>query len=213
MAEIPQNYLDNVKHVLFGNQKQANVINESVVLIVARHIVDIAGSVEALADEASVVVDIEGIVTKIIDGEMNLDGKSKIFIMLTAGEQSLANIVDGLNTEGVRPQLYSGRPNENSPKYNFRVLVEKDPAAVDHSADTTGFVESHSITEPTGDTTEDKHISFEDRKKNMQPQEAADWLQANIIKLAPSAFDGEFVDEKSKALYYSNAYFSTMGLN
>ena len=206
MESISNEQLSNVKHVLFGNQKQANVINESVASIVANYIVS-KNSLNSLSSESTVSDAIHKLLGTCVAFSPQLNGRDKMFVMLTSGEQSLANIMTaGSNQDTVATIMTMD--SESSPKVNFRVSLDRKPGAITREATSRPLFDK----DMSGDSVDDKTVDFDERKQSMSPQEAADWLQANILKVAPSAFDGEFVDDKSKALYYANAYFKLAGL-
>lgn len=212
MVNVTDTQLTNVKHILFGNQKQANVINESVASIVARHLVE-SGFESALNSEADIMEAIKSTLDKYIESPETLDGKGKMFVMLTAGEQSLANIASAAQNENaIATVVYLGV--DGSPKVNYRVHLDVKPAEIERDA-VIGDISSKPAFDKDlkGDDKDDTIKPYNERKTNMQPQEAADWLQAKILQVAPHAFDNEFVDEKSKALYYADAYFSMVGLH
>lgn len=134
MSEVytfAEEQLSNVSHVLFGNQKQASVINAAVVKIVARGLADVSGE-SCLNTEQSVIETISDYLQTMCDtgviGDHNL-------VMLLAGEQSLANLLE------VGPKtLHVNQPNPESPKYTFRVGMLGEEPEVDNSAETLGDV-------------------------------------------------------------------------
>lgn len=212
MASISDAQLVSVKHVLFGNQKQANVINESVASIVAKHLIENFGE-SAVSTEDGIAKNIETCLNSYIDNPSHLDGKAKMFVMLTAGEQSLANIAAASGNENAVATVMI-MPVDNSPKVNFRVHLDVKPAEVERDAMVGNISSTPKFdSELKGDDRDDVTKPFVERKTNMQPQEAADWLQGKILAVAPHAFDSEFVDDKSKALYYADAYFAMAGLH
>lgn len=134
MSEVytfAEEQLSNVSHVLFGNQKQASVINAAVVKIVARGLVDVAGE-SCLNSEQSVIDAATDYLQTLCDNGMAGD---HTFVMLLAGEQSLANLLE------VGPKtLHVNQPNPESPKYTFRVGMLGEEPEVDNSAETLGDV-------------------------------------------------------------------------
>ena len=125
MFDLTENQVTNVKRVIFGLQKQANVTNEAVVKIVARGLVDVAGA-SVLDSEESVVEAIRNYLQELVNTNGTMDDT---LVMLVAGEKSLANLKElGPKT------VYVNQPNEESPKHIFRInmLGESD---IDMSAE------------------------------------------------------------------------------
>lgn len=132
MSEIfnlTENQVQNVKHVLFGNQKQANVINEAVVKLVARGLCEVSTS-SACDSEESVIKAITEYFQTLVDNQTQ---GNPTLIMLMGGEQSLANLRE------VGPKVViAEQPNPESPKYIFRIrMLGVDDGDVDMSAESS----------------------------------------------------------------------------
>lgn len=128
MFEITQEQFDNVKHVLFGNQKQANVINEAVVKIVARGLLEISSSTACDSEDAVVTTLTNYFQTLIDNNQMG----NETLVLLTAGEQSLENL------RNVGPKVVNvEQPNPESPKFNFRVYMLGEVPDIDRTVTTT----------------------------------------------------------------------------
>lgn len=122
--------LSNMKRVLFGNQKQANVINDSVALYITRNALEL-GALEAtsLYSEQTIVSSLssylEGLTIDSYSSNVNDD-----FILMLCGKQSLANL------SSIGPKYCSvEQPNPESPKHNFRILMLGETPDLDTSAD------------------------------------------------------------------------------
>lgn len=105
--------LDNFKKVLYGNQKQANVINESVALYLAKYLsehgVDFGGDVS----EEELVKRISDTMQKCVNHEVQLPDD---LVMLLCGEVSLRFLKSGGPCV-----LKVDQPNIESPKHTFRI--------------------------------------------------------------------------------------------
>lgn len=126
LFNLSEQQLTNVTHVLFGNQKQANVINKAVVKIVARGLLDVSNS-SCLDSEESVIKAATDYLQSLCDNGFS---GSEHFVMLLAGEQSLACL-----KETGPKMVHVNQPNPESPKYTFRVGMLGEEPDVDNSAE------------------------------------------------------------------------------
>ena len=185
---ISKEQLDNVKHVLFGNQKQANVINDAVVGIVAEGLLEITHSA-ALDTESNVVEAIKGYLQAKIDGGPGSD----TLVKLVAGEQSFANL------SAVGPKTVYAEPiSPESPKYNFRIVMLGDQPGIDHEAEARAEqpVLNTSIPYEPGFVPDDVSYTAQ-----------ADYLKNAILPLLPPLIMQELQDEWKAALVGSQYYF------
>lgn len=127
MIKVNDEFLENVKHVLFGLQKQANVINDAVVSIVASELIAAYGH-EAVVSEESVVDGIRTYLEHAITS--GIDSIDEQVAKLIAGTQSVAN----LKMEA--PRIVSCEPiSDTSPKRAFRVYILGDKPDVEITAE------------------------------------------------------------------------------
>lgn len=122
---LSENAVENVKHIIYGNQKQANVQNESVVKLIARGVVAKHGD-SALATEDSAIKAI----TDLLQAAIDTNDYDETLIMLIGGEVSLAN----LKADGPKV-VVTNQPNPESPKMTFRIAKFGDTADTDMSAE------------------------------------------------------------------------------
>lgn len=131
LIELTTEQVTNVKQVLFGKQKQANVTNEAVVKIIARALSSNFGE-DVLNSEKSVVKACTDFLQKCIDSatDESFEDIDETVVMLLAGEKSLACLMSAGPKE-----VYSAQPNPESPKYIFRVIPLGDQPDIDMSAE------------------------------------------------------------------------------
>lgn len=182
----------NVKHVLFGNQKQANVTNEAVVKIVARGISEVKGA-NSLNSESSFVEACRDYLQMVIEAKTT---GTDTLIMLLAGEKSLAN----LNDIGPK-QVYVNQPNPESPKHVFRILMLGQEAEVDMSAEDNVIPVSSGASVSTSCPYErDDDIPTKARK-----------IKDAILPLVPDIVKKELAgNEYAQALYEAEYYYKNV---
>ena len=190
-CNLTEQQLTNVKHVLFGKQKQANVINESVVKIVAKGISEVCGA-SSLDSESAFVEAVNDYLKRIVEG--GTTGTDNL-IMLLCGEQSLAN----LNEIGPK-QVYCNQPNPESPKYIFRILMLGEEPDVDNSA----IDDVQTTTASTPSTV--SFASLYERDDDIPTR--AEKIKNAIVKTVPDAVKRELDgNEWAQALYCAQDYF------
>jgi hypothetical protein len=114
MEHFNETYLTCIKHVLFGLQKQANVINDAVVTLVAK---ELASKMDVVNLSTTGAVDLEiqkyvaGCMAKTISYDENI-------LMLIVGEQSVANMSCGEPITLVAENI-----SDTSPKMLYRIAV------------------------------------------------------------------------------------------
>lgn len=197
MVSLTKEQCLNVKHVLFGNQKQANITNEAVVKLVARGILNAKPDC-TLGTESEVSLAIQGILEGWVQQNYKAeDPMDEVFIMLVAGEVSLANL-----KEDAPKYVNVYQPNPESPKYNFRVckLGEEDPE-IDMSATLGDGVSSAS----TGGTS---GIDVENNRQDIVAY--TEELKNRIISVAPESVKAEFGNDYAAALYLYPSYAKNM---
>lgn len=136
MIQLSENQVTNVKHVIFGLQKQANVTNEAVVKIVARGISRVSGEA-ALNSEESFINAVRDYLQYCIDKGFTDDEN---LIMLIAGEVSLAV----LNEMGPKT-VYVDQPNPESPKHIFRINKLGEEVSIDMSAESGVYAPASAV--------------------------------------------------------------------
>lgn len=187
---VSKEELQNIKAVLFGNQKQANVINESVVAIVAQYLTEHG---MALDTEDSVVDSIHGLLQEC--AEYGVNESNATFIQLVAGPKSYQVLKDKL------PYVITvNQPSTESPKHNFRiVIVGEDDVEPEVESGLPNVGETH-FEKPAA--APDEVIDPDDSLKVQ-----AEKLKNAILPMAPSYYMGEVGNEYAVALLCSQAYF------
>lgn len=188
---IDNKNLQNVKAVLFGNQKQANVINDSVVILVAQYLENShknmdtqESTVESIYDELKAIAD------------FGITDYNRIFIYLVAGRKSYDVI-----KEGVPYVVTKNQPNADSPKYNFRVCVVGEDDVEDEVVHGEGGVYAgikfeRPAAAPDEVLNPDDTVADQVRK-----------LKDAILPMCPDGVKEELEDEYAQALYCAQAYF------
>lgn len=189
-CNLTEQQLTNVKHVLFGKQKQANVINESVVKIVARGISEVSGA-SVLDSESSFIAAVTSYLTRVIEGSTS---GTDTLIMLLCGEQSYANL-----SEIGPKEVYCHQPNPESPKFIFRILMLGEEPDVDNSA------EDGSYSEPAKSSS----VNFTDMyEKDDDIPTRARKIKDAILTTVPDVVKQELSgNDYAQALYCAQDYF------
>lgn len=178
-----------VKHVIFGNQKQANVTNAAVVKIIANGIMRNTNGEGKLDTEADVIQSIQRILEDAISRSDALTENGEEFVMLVAGEQSLANLkLDG-------PKYVSAAPaSPESPKYNFRIYMLGEEATPDMSGEYTPADATSAV------------VGIDDSFDRNDIVASTEALKNKIIATAPQSVIDEFKNDYAAALYLYPAY-------
>lgn len=187
MSNFTEEQLEVVKHVMFGLQRQANVINDAVVKIIARGIVNFNGDDSCLASENIFADTVVSFLNKAV-ADNNVSDET--LLMLIAGEQSLAC----LKAEGPK-MVTSDYISDDSPKRNFRITM-LGSASVDNSYDVD-------IKKPEGPVLQayDGH--------ELTYREQAEKLKDDILPIVPEAMRAEISDnDYMLALCAAPYYFS-----
>lgn len=178
--------IECVKKVLFGNQKQADSINDAVCGLVVDYL-NSKGLDTNLDSIDTAATAIESAIRKFIENPTQ-DVNAAIFIKLTTGERGYSNIMSG---EVITLEVYT--PNPDSPKHYFVARVFGDDAAavpVDlHSAEGV----AKAVTEEASDINDYKTY-VQDLKKKMIP-------------LVPSVIKEALSDENEQCLCIAQYYF------
>lgn len=192
---LTEEQVTNVKRVIFGNQKQANVTNEAVVKIIASGIASVKHS-SVLNSEIEFVDACEEYLNDCVKGRTPDD----TLVMLLAGEQSLANV----KADGPRVVKVS-QPNPESPKYIFRVCMLGEDADVDMSA-TEGEIETSSISLSSSKVSTDCPYERDDDLATRARK-----IKDAILPLCPDTVKKEIPnDEYAQALCYAEYYYKNI---
>lgn len=188
---INEEALQNVKSTLFGNQKQANVINDAVVAIVAQYLDGEGVDMSTLESTAT------GIYETLQEvAHTGMTSHGEMFVQLVAGRKSYDVLKEGL------PYIVTqNQPNAESPKINFRVIVvgEEEPEDVVENGEKdvyTGVKFDKPAAAPDEVLNPDDTVAEQVRK-----------LKDAILPMCPDAVKAEISDEYAQALYCAQAYF------
>lgn len=193
-VKLNDTQFDNLKHVLFGLQKQANVINEAVIIICADGLAEQYGD-DIFNSEDAIVESIGKYLNNVMSlGPDHIRGSKDdiMLIRLLSGEQSFVNLlVDGPK------YVHIEQPNPDSPKRNFRILMlgevpEKDRDVVVNKTDTN--TAKFNPDEKPYDESDD----FQTR---------VDKLRNAILPMVPAAVKAEVPDEYAQALCCAEYYY------
>lgn len=185
-VNLTEEQLLNVRHVVFGNQKQASVQIEAVVQMIAIGITE-ASNEHACDSEESFAQACADYLQTLIDN--NQSGNIEL-VCLLAGVKSL----EVLNTPGPKV-LKVDQPNPESPKYTFRVYpLGQVPESMDVTANvSTGMFYQTGATDNSEYTTEDM-------------MQYAIAIKDNLLKICPDAIKKELSDnEWAQALVAAHA--------
>lgn len=188
---LNETQLENVKHVIFGLQKQANVTNEAVVKIVSTGLVQAMGE-NCIDTEQSTVDSIKAYLESLLSGEVS---PNKILVMLVAGEESLAM----LNADG--PKVVTvDQPNPESPKNVFRINL-LGAALDDIKTDVDVPMDA-----PVGTTEEPT-----EHREGWSMQQEVEHIKSEILKVTPETVKQELAgNEWAQALYCAKEYYRHM---
>lgn len=194
-TQLTEQQVTNVKKVIFGNQKQANVTNEAVVKIIARGIAE-EYSTDVLNSEESFVDACKNYLQSCIDNPASGDDT---LVMLLAGEVSLANV----KAEGPRV-VHVNQPNPESPKFTFRVGILGEDVDVDMSTE--------SGESSVSDSKESGRVGVEcPYDKDDDYPTRARKIKDAILPLCPAAVKTEIPnDEYAQALCFAEYYYKNI---
>lgn len=185
--EFNEEQLTVVKHVIFGLQRQANVINDAVVKIIARGIANFMGGAECMCDERTFA---DAVASYLNECVVQGSASDPDLVMLIAGEKSLA----ALNAAG--PKIVTcDTVSDDSPKYNFRI-AKLGQTLADNSYAVKPKKEAVQIT-------------GEYVKEDESYRAQAEKLKNDILAVAPEAMKAEINDnDYMLALCAAPYYFS-----
>lgn len=180
---------DALKHVLFGNQKQANVINDAVVGIVGGKLKELGNSWDT--EDAAIEV-IKNILNDAINAPSTVD---EDLVKLIAGEMSCNN----LHADDVMV-LTVEQPNPESPKHNFRIIIFGSEEQI-RQPDTTETAGIHMVPDvPT--SSEPKDDDYVARVKEIKDK---------LLPLVPTAIKKVLIDETEQCLCIAEYYYKGVG--
>lgn len=194
MVNFSEEHLNNIESCLFGQQRQASVINGAVVKIVARELLVVMGfKTSSSIDEAN-----SQIIAYLHQAENDPNKRcDDSVIMLIAGEQSLANVESGELTT-----LSVTNISDTSTKRNYRILLDGQEPDIDMSgAEGSAPVSTTNVSKEgaTGIGKQDPNADFYTQAKQL--------LEA-IRPLIPDAVKTEIPDnEYAQALVCAQSYF------
>lgn len=204
MITFSEQHLNNIKELLFGQQKQASVINDAVVKMVARELSATFG----INDTSS----LDDAHAKIMSYLFAVVGNGVTYnedaLMLIVGEQSLANLKSGEIVS-----VYESDASDTSTKKIYRINTQNQA-----TVDNTGEAGNKSTYEALpGNVIEDARDwypeSYQKEQKKLDPN-ADFWLKAQqlrdaILPLVPDAVKTEIPNnEFAQALVCAEQYFS-----
>lgn len=191
LGKFTAEQLENVKHVMFGKQKQANVTNEAVVKLIAGDLETCYGS-SCLNSEETVKDAIKRYLEETIDGKFN---NNDMVVMLIVGEQSY----NCMKSSG--PRVVSvDNPNPDSPKVLFRVYILGEVPEAQVSSDVTVGGPVLTPAKPSGSV--DHSIDQYDYKTRV------DMLVKEILPLVPEGVKKELTDPIAQCLCCAEYYYN-----
>lgn len=176
--------LTNVKKVLFGNQKQANAINDAVVLLVAEELIQNPVSMDT---EEYVISGIKQVIEEM--AEYGLNETNRMFLLLVTGPNSV-HVLE----EHVPYRIDVNQPSDQSPKRTFRIVP------MGYVAPEVKVNEVSVAAKPaaTLDEVYDPTDSFAEQARK---------LKDAILPTVPGGIKDEVSDEYAQALLCAQAYF------
>lgn len=191
-TKFSEQHLDNIKQIIFGQQKQANVINDAVVKIIARELADKAGK-----DDLFTIDDVEFAIMEYLKGAVGGNTYDDTAMMLIVGEQSLANLrSDELVT------VTAETASDTSTKVNFRIRPLSGAEADVDSTGVRGDAQATSYNKPAATT-------MQERDPNATFQNTVDDLRDKLLPMVPDAVKAEVSDPYAQALYALYAMHAT----
>lgn len=191
LGKFTTEQLENVKHVMFGKQKQANVTNEAVVKLIASDLVSCYGS-SCIDTEESVKESIRRYIQESVDGTL---AYNDTILLIIVGEQSYNCL------KGSGPKVVSvDTPNPDSPKVLFRVyaLGEVPEAEVP----TYGLNLGPTLTPANSGVDSSKSLERYDYKTRVEN------LVKEILPLVPDGVKSELSDPYQQCLCCAEYYYN-----
>lgn len=191
-TKFSEQHLDNIKQIIFGQQKQANVINDAVVKIIARELADKAGK-----DDLFTIDDVEFAIMEYLKGAVGGNAYDDTAMMLIVGEQSLANLKsDELVT------VTAETASDTSTKVNFRIRPLSGADADVDSTGVRGDAQAKSYDKSAA-------TAMRERDPNATFQNTVDDLRDKLLPMVPDAVKAEVSDPYAQALYALYAMHAT----
>lgn len=188
MESISASTLKSVKECLFGLQKQANAINDGVVVAVCKELMRHGYASFNDADEVQEAL--HELLNKVLASDATVD---ETVMMLICGPQSVAN----LQATGPKT-LYIDKPSTESPKWIFRINMLGEDAVVEHE----GEVGSQPIPVQKPAVSPDEVTS-----PNDDFQTRADKIRDAIMPMVPDAVKTEVSDPYAQALCCAEYFY------
>lgn len=183
-----------VKDVLFGKQKQANVINDGVVAIVGRGIAEATSGDAALSSELNFVDAVQSFLQTSVDNGKPVNA---MILMLLGGEESLLC----LQEEGPKTIICESA-GPDTPKYRFGICMlgaspEPSPKSLGMGTGSFDGMMNPPESAPVG----------EFKPEDMSYTAQRDFLIKAIVPLVPEAVKEELSSPVEQALVGSQWYF------
>ncbi len=193
MVTFSESHLSNIKALLFGQQKQASVINDAVVKLVARELSSTFGIDDTLdIDDAH--AKIMSYLFACVNGGVTYTDDT---LMLIVGEVGLANLKSGEDVV-----VSESDASETSTKKYYRINVKGADAAVDN----TGELGTGSL---RGGSTAPEAVTPTNVDRNADFWTQAQQLKAAIQPLVSDAVKAEIPnDEFAQCLVCAEQYFN-----
>lgn len=186
---------ENIKKVLFGNQRQADVINDAVVNFIGNFIVD--NNVGSIANEGAVIDTISEYLSRCIDRP---EIANELVIRFITGDMGYANLKSGAPLS-----LSVEKPNPESPKVLFRIVVFGNAPGTSTKTSTPTFT-GEVVGESTASTTVNKKVEGTETFA-----ERAERIKNEILSIVPCEVRREVTDEYAQALCCAEFYYKSVG--
>lgn len=177
-----------LKHVLFGNQKQANVINDAVVGIVGEKLKGLNYSWDS---EDAII----NVIKDMLNNAINAPGAAdEELVKLVAGDMSCNN----LHADDVMV-LTVDQPNPESPKHNFRIMIFGSSEQI-LQPDTNETIGIHMVPATTEPVATDDDYPARVRE-----------IKSKLLPLVPTAVKNALSDETEQCLCIAEYYYKGVG--
>lgn len=193
LVNVNASAFENVRHVIFGKQKQASVQNDAVVRIIASTLLSKVGS-DSLLTENSVITAVTQYITDTINGDTKLD---EVAVSLILG----VNAMKRIKSLEKNLEVCCEQPNPESPKIRFYLTTS---APVDKSEVMEAMTDEEFAMKmnPPVRSTESRDLSL---------REQAEIIRDKLLEVASPVTASEIDDDNLTAIYTSRAYFTNGG--
>lgn len=181
----------DIKKLLFGNQKQANAINDSVVKIVSEYFYTHESELTVDGDLATKMYTM---IQNITAGERTEDYSQDLFLQLVCGPESFATW-----ESGVPFIVTADQPSTESPKYNFRIYPLGAEVPEEKEEDTSLHIAAKPLVGP--DEVYDDKDDFPTRARKIKDA---------ILPMVPESVKKEIDNEYAQALCCAEYFYSNV---